>query len=48
MERTIAYTKNGMMVGTANAALPLEEHMYPAVGMRYPGDSVVVMRPPVL
>ena len=43
LERTIAYTKNGIMIGTAHAALPMDEHLYAAVGLRSPGDCIEVL-----
>ena len=44
VDRTIAYTKNGILIGTAHAALALAEPLYAAAGMRSPEDEIVVCR----
>lgn len=43
-ERTIAYYKNGISLGVAFRDVQ-EEVLYPAVGLRTPGEEVMYCRP---
>ena len=39
MERCISFVKNGIDLGVAFADVPLEERLYPSVGMRTPDEE---------
>ena len=39
VERCISFVKNGIDLGVAFADVPLEERLYPSVGMRTPDEE---------
>jgi len=40
LDRTLSYTRNGALIGVAVTNLSIEESLYPAVGMRTPGEVI--------
>lgn len=42
VDKSLSYTRNGALLGIAVQRLPIEEPLYPMVGMRTPGEVVEV------